>query len=110
MYPPFVNKLIDENDSTSAIYLQPVRFPYDEHQLRKAQNRDLKQAHRNQTIIEINDIEMMDSANQNGNTNNSNELSSSLAEKYMQPFALMSAPFPFPFKQRPTTLNLSGSK
>lgn len=41
---------------------------------------------------------------------NSGDVPSSLAEKYMQPLAMATAPFPFPFKQRPTTLNLSGSQ
>lgn len=101
------------NQPPTAIFLPPARFPFDEHQLRKAhnnQNRERNKAHRNQTIFEINDVEMENVENSSASAASTNgDRSPSISEKYMQPLTLAAAPFPFAFKQRPTTLNLSGS-
>lgn len=71
---------------STVLYFPATRFPFDEPQLRKMQqqhmtSKELKQAYRNHTIVEIHDIEMKDQSQ---------------------------VPPPTERLQRPTTLNLSG--
>lgn len=71
---------------STVLYFPATRFPFDEPQLRKMQqqqltSKELKQAYRNHTIVEIHDIEMKDQSH--GPTLNDRP-------------------------QRPMTLNLSG--
>lgn len=72
---------------STVVYFPASRFPFDEPQLRKMQqqhmtSKELKQAYRNHTIVEIHDIEMRDQS--------------------QVPVPSTERP------QRPTTLNLSG--
>lgn len=71
---------------STVLYFPATRFPFDEPQLRKMQQqqittKELKQAYRNHTIVEIHDIEMKDQSR-----------TPPLTDR----------------PQRPTTLNLSG--
>uniref|UniRef100_A0A336MS25 CSON003263 protein n=1 Tax=Culicoides sonorensis TaxID=179676 RepID=A0A336MS25_CULSO len=59
------NSNINKSDMTTVVYFPATRFPFDEPQLRKMQqqhmtSKELKQAYRNHTIVEIHDIEMKD--------------------------------------------------
>lgn len=74
---------------STVLYFPATRFPFDEPQLRKMQlqhmtSKELKQAYRNHTIVEIHDIEMKDQS-----------------QSVSQPVITERA-------QRPTTLNLKG--
>lgn len=80
------NSNISKIDMSTVLYFPATRFPFDEPQLRKMQqqqltSKELKQAYRNHTIVEIHDIEMKDQSH---------------------------VPPPTDRLQRPTTLNLSG--
>lgn len=88
------------NSLSSVFYIPASRFPFDEQQLRKMQqlhrsNKDMKQAHRNHTIVEIHDIEMND--DQMHHSNNNINIHDDDQEMPVEPKL-----------QRPTTLNLTG--